>query len=69
MAREVLKDKNSIPVPQFEDKATGVMKPHLGNHAPFYQLVDADGNPVGKNNPLPVKLDSLEIDLGSFDPE
>ena len=66
MSREVLKDKNNIPVPQFEDKSTGLMKPHLGNHAPFYQLVDAEGNPIGKDNPLPVRLESLVIDLGTF---
>ena len=65
----VLKDNNNIPVPQFLDARTSAPKQHLGNHAPYQQLVDADGVPIGKDNPLPVRLESLEIDLGSFDPE
>ena len=66
---KVIKDDNNIPVPQFLDEKTSTPKQHLGNHAPYQQLVDADGVPIGKNNPLPVRLESLEIDLGTFDPE
>ena len=65
----VLKDNNNIPVPQYLDHKNSTPKQHLGNHAPYQQLLDADGVPIGKDNPLPVRLESLEIDLGSFDPE
>ena len=66
---ETIRDKNNVPVPQHLDSKTSTPNGHYGNHAPFHQLVDADGNPVGKDNPLPVRLESLEIDLGTFDPE
>lgn len=62
----VLKDNNNVPVPQYLDHKTSAPKGHYGNHAPYQQLVDADGVPIGKDNPLPVRLESLEIDLGEF---
>lgn len=63
---DIIKDKNNIPVPQFLDSKTSTPKQHLGNHAPFQQIVDADGVPIGKDNPLPVKLSTVDIDLGTF---
>ncbi|MDT0160272.1 hypothetical protein [Bacillus sp. AG4(2022)] len=52
----LIKDKQGkIPVPQFKDKQSGLMKTHLGKEAPFYQLLDEAGNLVGKVNPLSVQ--------------
>ena len=62
----IIKDKGNIPVPQFLDAKTSAPKQHLGNHAPYQQLVDADGVPIGKDNPLPVKFESFVIDSGTF---
>lgn len=41
-----------IPIPQYKDKITGKMKKHEGNHAPYYQMVDDQGNQIGRLNPL-----------------
>lgn len=63
---ETIRDKDNVPVPQYLDSKTSAPKQHLGNHAPYQQLLDENGVPYSKSNPLPVALSTIDIDLGTF---
>ena len=53
---------STVPIPQFKDKETGFFTPHTGDEAPFYQMVDNEGQVIGKPNPLSIQHEGCTLE-------
>ncbi|MDP4549848.1 hypothetical protein Q9251_03025 [Alkalihalobacillus macyae] len=62
--KELIKDfGGNIPIPQYKDKTTGEYKKHIGDKAPFYQLVDDAGQIIGGTIPINTQLTGSSVPL------